>query len=426
MSIIPVTIYGNQLTSAEVLFVQNLSGLAYVQGDILFRNATVLTRLGIGSASQVLTVNAGATAVEWTTVAGSGTVTSVSVVTANGISGSVANATTTPAITLILGAITPSSTNGVSAATMAFVDATSSIQTQLNARELLSNKVTTISGASTDTQYGSAKLLFDQLALKAPLVSPSFTTPALGTPASGVMTNVTGLPTAGLVNNAVTNAKAAQMATKTYKGRTSALTGDAEDVAVATLKTDLVLVKGDVGLGNVDNTTDAGKPVSTAQQTALDLKANLASPTFTGTVVLPNSQALVTPVLGTPTSGNATNMTADGTDAIGFRNIPQNSQSAAYTLVLGDSGKHILHPSADTTARIFTIPANSSVAYPTGTAVTFVNQNAGGVITIAITTDTMRLAGAGTTGSRTLAANGVATAIKITSTEWIISGTNLT
>lgn len=106
--------------------------------------------------------------------------------------------------------------------------------------------------------------------------------------------------------------------------------------------------------------------------------------------------------------------------------VPQNSQSAAYTLVLADAGKHILHPSADTTARVFTIPANSSVAYPIGTALTFVNQNAAGVITIAITADTMRLAGAGTTGSRTLAANGIATALKITSTEWIVSGTGLT
>lgn len=44
---------------------------------------------------------------------GSGTVTSVSIVTANGISGSVANPTTTPAITLTLGAITPSSVNSV-------------------------------------------------------------------------------------------------------------------------------------------------------------------------------------------------------------------------------------------------------------------------------------------------------------------------
>jgi len=52
---------------------------------------------------------------------------------------------------------------------------------------------------------------------------------------------------------------------------------------MAQLKADLGLVKGDVGLGNVDNTSDANKPVSTAQQTALDLKAPLASPVFTGT-----------------------------------------------------------------------------------------------------------------------------------------------
>jgi hypothetical protein len=53
----------------------------------------------------------------------------------------------------------------------------------------------------------------------------------------------------------------------------------------------VTLVKGDVGLGNVDNTSDASKPVSTAQQTALNLKANLASPTFTGTPAAPTAAA---------------------------------------------------------------------------------------------------------------------------------------
>jgi hypothetical protein len=126
-------------------------------------------------------------------------------------------------------------------------------------------------------------------------------------------------------------------------------------------------------------------------------------------------------------SAASNTVTVDGTDTVGFRILPQNSQSAAYTLVLADSGKHILHPSADTTARTFTIPANSSVPFPVGTAVTFINENGtGGVVTIAITTDTMRLAGAGTTGSRTLARNGIATAVKITATSWIISGTGLT
>lgn len=46
-----------------------------------------------------------------------------------------------------------------------------------------------------------------------------------------------------------------------------------------------------IGLGNVDNTSDANKPVSTAQQTALNLKANLASPSFTGTPSAPTATA---------------------------------------------------------------------------------------------------------------------------------------
>lgn len=110
----------------------------------------------------------------------------------------------------------------------------------------------------------------------------------------------------------------------------------------------------------------------------------------------------------------------------GAGGLPLTSKSADYTLVQGDANLGLLHPSADTTARTWTIPANSSVPYDVGTALTFVNQNAAGAITIAITTDTMRLAGAGTTGSRTLAANGMATALKLTSTEWIISGVGLT
>jgi len=49
----------------------------------------------------------------------------------------------------------------------------------------------------------------------------------------------------------------------------------------------VTLVKGDVGLGNLDNTSDANKPVSTAQQTALNLKANILTPTFTTNITTP-------------------------------------------------------------------------------------------------------------------------------------------
>ena len=174
------------------------------------------------------------------------------------------------------------------------------------------------------------------------------------------------------------------------------------------------------------NAATGAAPALTASGGDTDISINLV-PKGDGTVQAAGVGVLVSGgALGTPASGALTNCTADGTNPVGAKNVPQNSQSAAYTAVLGDAGKHILHPSADTTARIFTIPANASVAYPIGTALTFVNQASAGVVTIAITSDTMRLAGAGTTGSRTLAANGIATALKITSTEWIISGTGLT
>jgi hypothetical protein len=53
---------------------------------------------------------------------------------------------------------------------------------------------------------------------------------------------------------------------------------------LAAAKASLAYVKGDVGLGNVDNTSDANKPVSTAQQTALNLKADVANPVHSGQI----------------------------------------------------------------------------------------------------------------------------------------------
>ena len=72
--------------------------------------------------------------------------------------------------------------------------------------------------------------------------------------------DVTGSGALTIANEAVTNAKMAHIATGTVKARTTAGTGDVEDIAIATtFKTALSLVKGDVGLGNVANvdTTNA-------------------------------------------------------------------------------------------------------------------------------------------------------------------------
>jgi hypothetical protein len=103
-------------------------------------------------------------------------------------------------------------------------------------------------------------------------------------------------------------------------------------------------------------------------------------------------------------------------DAVGYKGLPQNSQTSAYTLALSDMGKHI----SITTGGVV-IPANGSVAFPIGSAVTIFN-NSGSNQTISITTDTLRQAGTANTGSRTLAQYGVATVLKVTSTVWVISG----
>jgi hypothetical protein len=106
--------------------------------------------------------------------------------------------------------------------------------------------------------------------------------------------------------------------------------------------------------------------------------------------------------------------------------IRWNSQVAAYTTTIADANATIYHPASDNNARAFTIAANASVPYPLGTAITFVNDI--NTVTIPITSDTLVLAGTAgaTTGTRTLAIGGIATAIKKTSTSWLISGTGLT
>jgi hypothetical protein len=103
-------------------------------------------------------------------------------------------------------------------------------------------------------------------------------------------------------------------------------------------------------------------------------------------------------------------------DAVGYKGLPQNSQTSSYTLALSDMGKHI----SITTGGVV-IPANGSVAFPIGATIVVFN-NSGSSQTISITTDTLRLAGTATTGSRTLAQYGLATLVKVTSTVWVATG----
>ncbi len=170
-----------------------------------------------------------------------------------------------------------------------------------------------------------------------------------------------------------------------------------------------------VASGGTGGTTSTGTGA-----VVLATSPTLATPTLTTATL--TSPTMTTPVLGTPSSGALDNCTVNTFD-VGYRNIPQNAQNSSYTLVLGDNGKHIY--SANSGAQTITIPTNASVAFPTGTAVTLVN-NGTTAITISTTGLTFYWAGTSSTGDRTLATKGVATLLKVATNTWFISGSGLT
>jgi hypothetical protein len=117
--------------------------------------------------------------------------------------------------------------------------------------------------------------------------------------------------------------------------------------------------------------------------------------------------------------------TGSGTKALLSSNREQNSQSANYTLVLADAGKQVIHPDGAGAGDTFTIPANASVAFPIGTEIVVINRDSN-TLALAITTDTLIQAGTSNTGTRTLAANAVATLYKVSSETWLVDGPGIT
>jgi len=109
---------------------------------------------------------------------------------------------------------------------------------------------------------------------------------------------------------------------------------------------------------------------------------------------------------------------------IGYLNVPQNSQSTAYSTVLADAGKLVSHPSTDANARTFTI--DNSVSYPNGTVISFSNMTSQN-LTIALSSGTLYWSGISPvlTGSRTLAQYGLATCVKVETNVWLINGSQL-
>lgn len=237
---------------------------------------------------------------------------------------------------------------------------------------------------------------------RAPLASPSLTGTPLSTTAA-VDTNTT------------------QIATTAYVVGQAAASAPAT-IGTATVGTSLRYARQDhthLGVTSVNGSTGAVTGIATtagnlsqfAATTSAQLAGVVSDETGSGSLVFGTSPT-ITPAAATTTTATA---------GAGYMGLPQNTTTTgAYTVLAADAGKHIY----SSATRTVTIDSNANLALPIGTTLTFISGS-GATTTIGITTDTMYLAVNGGTGARTLVPFGIATAIKVAATTWIINGNGL-
>jgi hypothetical protein len=218
-----------------------------------------------------------------------------------------------------------------------------------------------------------------------------------------------------------------------------------KDIAIASTPTSGLLLQ----TGDASGTASASGSVTIDTGTATGTKGSiLIGTTNTPTITIGRTTGVTTTINGTTIPASATLLTsasslaaaniaagtlgstvlsAAGTTTtagqIGYMGMPQvTATTGNVTIAAQDAGKHIY----STATRTITIDSNANLALPVGTTITFIAAT-GATVTISITTDTLILAGTGTsTGSRTLAPFGMATAVKVATNTWFISGNGLT
>jgi hypothetical protein len=192
-----------------------------------------------------------------------------------------------------------------------------------------------------------------------------------------------------------------------------------------------------LSINNVDNTSDANKPVSTAQQTALDGKA-ATSHTHNASQISDFSEAVDDEVASLLVAGSNVTLTYNGaantltialasspnvsgsfSDSKGnVRDLPVTNRTAAYTAALTDTGGII----RITTGGV-TIPSD---VFSPSQAFSIMNNSASNQTITQGSGVTLRFSGTGSTGNRTLAQYGLCTVTCVASNEFIISGPGLT
>ena len=222
----------------------------------------------------------------------------------------------------------------------------------------------------------------------------------------------------------------------------------------------VTLVKGDVGLGSVDNTADSAKVVASAAKwtTTRTIRTNLGStstanvdgtanivPGVTGTLAVGNGgtgattaaaartalglddllaakadASAVTAALAAKADASAVTAAlaakADATALAAAQLVAINAQTAAYTLALADAGKAVEVTSAS--AVNVTVPPNTTAAFPVGTVIEVAQMGAGQVVLVAGSGVTLRTAASLTTRAQ----YATVTLRKRATDEWIVAG----
>ena len=411
-----LTIPGSITTTATTLGLVNATAttINFAGASTTLNIATALT----GATSQTVSIATGSnTGTKTINIGTGGNTTNLQL----GVAGS--GVTTISSSTVVGSAATQTLYNTV-ATTLNFAGAATALNIGSTTGTITLNGPTVVGSQTTQNLYNTVATTVNEFGaattINVATNAASGTTWTLGNSANTNTLTVAGGTSSGTdsITSTVTTG-VINLFTGLTTGTLNIATGGASAVVIGGTGSTVTVGNGLTVVGAFNSTATAGVTAVNFNTEQLTLTGNRIATTVTNS----NLELECNGTGGVVINNVAPATTASTATSVGYLGIPASTVTTTNTLTIADAGEHVY---VNTSGQTITIPANSSVSYPVGTTLTFIAGPSSSTVTIAITTDTMYLAGTGTTGSRTLAAHGMATAVKVASTTWYINGTGLT